>query len=194
VLLPKFRERLGPSGYRWNYNENKKTIFVRCGMNNWSEIVIKSEEADPDSYEGAKVHRLAFDEEPSERIFDQALVRTIDTRGQVLVAATMWEMGISWLYDRMILPVIEGRPEAEMIDLVGQDLPMESNPMLDPEEIRQQRARAQIRSPEEAAVRFDGKYIPVTGKTPWNISALELFRTKRQPFEEVEVYDIGGAN
>ena len=185
VLEPKFREKLGPSGYRWEYNDNKKTFYVKCG-NGWSEIVIKSQEAGRASYEGSKVHRLAFDEEPLEQIFDSALIRTIDTRGQVLVAATMWEEGISWLYDRMILPVIEGKPEAEDIELVGRDLPMESNPMLDPREIQQQRERAMLRSPEEAAVRFDGRYIPVTGQTPWSIRALEAYAEKQMPYEEVE--------
>lgn len=186
VLEPKFREKLGPSGYRWEYHENKKTFYVRCGPNNWSEIVIKSQEAGRASYEGSKVHRLAFDEEPLEEIFDSALIRTIDTRGQVLVAATMWEQGISWLYDRLILPVIDGGPTAKDIELVGRDLPMESNPMLDPKEIDDQRQRAALRSPEEAAVRFDGKYIPVTGRTPWNLKALDKYAVNQLPFEEVE--------
>jgi len=186
-LEPKFREKLGPSGYRWEYNDNRKTFYVKCGAHNWSEIVIKSQESGRASYEGSKVHRLAFDEEPFEDIFDSALIRTIDTRGQVLVAATMWEEGVSWLYDRLILPVIEGR--ADNIELVGRNLPMESNPMLDPAEIAEQRERAALRNPEEAAVRFDGKYIPVTGNTPWNLKALETYRDNLGTFEECEITD-----
>ena len=160
---------------------------MKCGTQNWSQIVIKSQEAGRASYEGSKVHRLAFDEEPFEDIFDSALIRTIDTRGQVLIAATMWEEGVSWLYDRMILPVIEGR--ADNIELVGRDLPMESNPMLDPAEIQEQRQRAMDRNPEEAMVRFDGKYIPVTGNTPWNLKALEQYRLDLKPYEEVEIME-----
>ena len=188
VLFPKFRDYLGPSGYRWEYNENRKTISVKCGPHNWSEIVFKSKESDPASFEGSKVHRMAFDEEPPEKIFDQCLVRTIDTRGQVLIAATMWEQGISWLYDRIILPVLEGRPEAANIELIGHNLPMESNPMLDPHEVQENRRRVALRSEEEAAVRYDGKYVSVTGKTPFNLRALEdsTEEAKKLEFEEAE--------
>ena len=184
MLEPKFREKLGPSGYRWEYNDNRKTFYVKCGSQNWSEIVIKSQEAGRASYEGSKVHRLAFDEEPFEDIFDSALIRTIDTRAQVLIAATMWEEGVSWLHDRLILPFIEGR--ADNIELVGRDLPMESNPMLDPAEIQEQRERAMLRNPEEAAVRFDGKYIPVSGQTPFNLRALDFYRNEKPSYEEAE--------
>jgi hypothetical protein len=184
VLAPKFREKLRPGS--WEYNSNKHIFYVKCGMNNWSEIVIKSEEAG--DYEGAKVHALAFDEQPLEKFFDAAAIRTIDTRGQILIACTMWEYGITWLYDRFIVPVIEGRKESENIELVGRDLPMESNPMLDPWEIAEQRRQTAIRSPEEAAVRFDGKYIPVTGKTPFNLQALQQYRLDQEKGEEVEFY------
>lgn len=131
---------------------------------------------------------MAFDEEPPEKIFDQCLVRTIDTMGQVLIAATMWEHGISWLYDRIILPVLEGRPEARNIELLGMDLPMESNPMLDPREVGEQRRRCALRSEEEAAVRYDGKYVSVTGKTPFNLRALDdsTNEAKHLKFEEAE--------
>lgn len=184
VLAPKFREKLRSGS--WEYNGNKHVFYVKCGMNNWSEIVIKSEEAG--DYEGAKVHRLAFDEQPLEKFFDAARIRTIDTKGQILIAATMWEYGITWIYDRFIIPVIEGRPEAENIELVGKDLPMESNPMLDPKEIEEARRQTALRSPEEAAVRFDGKYIPVTGKTPFNLEALKRFRENQVIGEEIEFY------
>jgi hypothetical protein len=184
VLAPKFKEKLRPGS--WEYNGNKHIFYVKCGMNNWSEIVIKSEEAG--DYEGAKVHRLAFDEQPQEKFFDAAAIRTIDTKGQILIAATMWEYGITWIYDRFITPVIEGKEAAKNIELVGRDLPMESNPMLDPWEIQEQRRQTALRSPEEAAVRFDGKYIPVTGKTPFNLQALKAYRADQGNAEEVEFY------
>lgn len=183
VLAPKFKEKLRPG--HWEYNGNKHIFYVKCGMNNWTEIVIKSEEAG--DYEGSKVHRLSFDEQPDETIFSNALIRTIDTRGQVLVAATMWEHGITWLYDRFIIPVLEGKPEASNIELVGKDLPMESNPMLDKDEIAEARRSAILRSPEEAAVRFDGKYIPLTGLIPWSLEALKMARINQGEMIEAEL-------
>jgi phage terminase large subunit-like protein len=184
VLEPKFREKLRPG--HWEYNSNKHIFYVKCGANNWSEIVIKSQESGRASYEGSKVDRLAFDEQPDEQIFDSALIRTVDTRGQVLVAATMWEFGITWLYDRFIVPYLEGKRDD--LELVGKDLPMESNPMLDPQEISEQRRQTALRSPEESAVRFDGKYIPIGGLTPFNLEALKQYRDNQGKAVEAELY------
>jgi len=190
VLEPKFREKLRPG--HWEYNGNKHIFYVKCGMNNWSEIVIKSQEAGRGSYEGSKVHRLAFDEQPLEDIFDGAVIRTIDTRGQVLLAATMWEQGVTWVYDRFIIPVLENKPASSNIELVGHNLPMESNPMLDPAEIQEQRRATALRSPEEAAVRFDGKYIPLTGFTIFSLDALKKYRAEQEEGFEAEL-EYGGA-
>jgi len=150
--------------------------------------VFKSQEAGRASYEGSKIHRLAFDEEPQEDIFDSALVRTIDTRAQVLIAATMWEHGISWMFDRIITPVLEGSRESKFIELVGKDLRMEENPMLDPDEISEHRRRTALRSEEEAAVRFDGKYIPISGQSIFSTQAIDTYmnRAKKEKFEEME--------
>ncbi len=174
-MFPKFRERLGPQGARWEYNDNKKTIYIRCGTNNWSEIVFKSQEAGRASYEGAKIHRLGFDEMPWEEIFDSALIRTIDTQAQVLIAATTWEENMFWLYDRFVVPVLEHTAQEEDIEIVGMDMPMEANPMLDKKAVAEQRRVTALKNPDEAAVRFDGKILPLSGKTLFNTRALQRY-------------------
>jgi phage terminase large subunit-like protein len=191
VLQPKFKNMLKP-GF-WEYNNNKHIFYVKISSHNWTEIVIKSEEAGVDSYEGAKVNWLGFDEQPQMEIFDRALLRTTKKHGEsirVFIAATMWEEGITWIYDRFITPVLENKLEAKDIELVGMNLPMESNPLLDPKDIAEKRRQTALRSPEEAAVRFDGKYIAVSGLTPFNLEALMLARETgcKEPFEEVELY------
>lgn len=98
----------------------------------------------------------------------------------------MWEFGITWLYDRFIVPYLEGKRGD--LELVGKDLPMESNPMLDPQEIAEQRRQTALRSPEESAVRFDGKYIPIGGLTPFNLEALKQYRDNQGKAVEAELY------
>lgn len=187
VMYPKFKQKLGPVGVKWEYNDNKSTFYVKCGMQNWSEIVIKSQEAGIGSFESSTVHRLAFDEQPYQDIFNAALIRVIDTGGQVLIAATMWEEGISWLYDEFIVPVLENKPEAKNIELVGPGLTMWDNPILDKEWIDEAYRKAAQRNPEEARVRFFGEYIPLSGKCPFSMRSLNYYRKTAEPGMECEL-------
>lgn len=193
VIEPKFKE-LMVGGKHYELNLQKHAFYIKNGYNNWSEVYIKSEESylrDPQSYEGSKVHRLAFDEQPSEEVWDAAHMRTIDTNGQTLLGATLFEEHITFLWDRIIKPVQEGKPEAKNITLVGENIPMSANPMLDPTAIAEQRRQVALRSPEEAAVRFDGKYLQVFGKTPFNLDALSFFRKIQSDGVPAELY-FGG--
>jgi len=183
VLLPKFKERLRPGS--WEYNDNKKVFKVKVGANNFSTIVIKSQEAGVGSYESATVHRLAFDEQPYEEIFDAALVRVIDTGGQVLVAATMWEEGISWLYDRFVVPVLEGSNRARDIELVRAS--MYDNPILDRKNIDEYFRAMSEKAPEEARVRVLGEFIPLSGKCIFNTTALMRYAENKLPYKTCEM-------
>jgi phage terminase large subunit-like protein len=174
VLLPKFKEKLWGNRSRWEYNDNKKTIYVKIGANNWSSIEIKSQEAGRGSFEGATVHRLSFDEQPEEPIFDSALVRVIDTGGQVLMAATMWEEGISWVFDRFIQPFIDGKTK----DVEFVDGAMEDNAVLSKAQIDEFFRALSLKNPEEALVRVKGARIPLSGKCIFNVGALMGFREK----------------
>jgi len=186
VLYPKFAEKLGPKrgGKSWEYNDNKKTFFVNVGPYNWSEIQIKSQEAGRGSFESATVHRLSFDEQPMEEIFDSALVRVIDTGGQVLMAATMWEEGISWVYDRFILPFKESGGRHPDIEFVGGR--MKDNLVLDPKNIDEYNRALSLKNPEEARVRVEGEMIPLSGKCPFNIQALMRYNDEKQKGREVD--------
>lgn len=183
VLLPKFKEKLMPG--RWEYNDNKKTIYVKNGNKNWSSIEIKSQEAGRASFEGATVHRLAFDEQPEEPIFDSALVRVIDTGGQVLMAATMWEEGISWVYDRFIQPFLDGT--AKDVEFV--DGAMKDNQILDEKFINEFFTALSLKNPEEAQVRVLGARIPLSGKCIFNVGALMKYREEMadNPPQEMEI-------
>jgi phage terminase large subunit-like protein len=181
VLMPKFRQYLKPG--RWEYNDNKKTIYVKRGPYNWSEIEIKSQEAGRGSFEGATVHRLSFDEQPLEEIFDSALVRVIDTKAQVLMAATMWEEGISWVYDRFIKPYMDGiSTNVEFV--TGR---MDANLILDKSRIDEFYRQLSLRNPEEAEVRVLGAMISLSGKCPFNMAALNMMENEAKPVETCEL-------
>ena len=171
ALLPKFKEKLQPG--KWEYNDNKKTFFVRCGHQNWSEINIKSQEAGRGSFESAKVHRLAFDEQPEEEIFDSAQIRIIDTKAQTLMAATPWEQGVSWVIDRFIQPFLDAKMQGKEhpdVEFVGGS--QEQNITLDPKVINEKMRQMMLKNPEEARVRFGGEFVPVSGRCPFNLTAL----------------------
>jgi len=189
VIEPKFRE-LMVDGKHYEFNSNKHVFYIKNGFNNWTELYVKSEEAyqkDKQTYEGSKVHRLAFDEQPSEEVWDAAHMRTIDTGGQTLLGATLFEEAITFLWDRIIKPFQEKRPEAKSIELIGENIPMSANPMIDPADIEEQCRQVRLRSPEEAEVRFFGKYVQVSGRSPFNADALKFMRAISEPGIQVEL-------
>ena len=194
VMYPKFKEMLQPpEGTRWEYNGNEKCFYVKKGNHDWSEIYILSQEAGVGAMESATVHRLAFDEQPYEEIYLAAILRVLDTSGQVLFGATMWEEGISWAYDTFIRPVLEGLPEAKDIELVGPGLTMYDNLTLDKEEIDEYYRALSLKNPEEARVRIMGEYIPLSGKCPFSMASLNLYRKLAEPGMECE-FTLGGMN
>lgn len=178
LLIPRFRAMLKPpEGVNWTYNGNENVFYVRAGGgNNWSQIVIKSQEAKSGTFEGAEVHRLAFDEQPWEETYRAACLRTVSTAGQVLFGATMYEEGISWAYDEFILPVKEGRAEAKNIELVGEGLTMYHNNTLDQWEVDEFFRSLSLKNEEEARVRVGGEYIPLSGRNPFSKKALDYSR------------------
>lgn len=188
VMYPKFKEMLRPpEKVNWEYNDNKKVFYVRCGAGNWSEIYILSQEAGLKAFESYTSHRTAFDEEPFEDTFNSAALRVVDTGGQILVGATMWEEGISWMYDRFITPVLENKPEAKNIELVGPGLTMYDNLTLDRWEIDEYYRMLSVKNPEEARVRVMGEYIPLSGKCPFSMRSISMYRKMAEPGIECEL-------
>jgi hypothetical protein len=186
LLIPRFRAMLKPpEGINWTYNGNENIFYVKCGSG-WNQIVIKSQEAKSGSFEGAEVHRLAFDEQPWEETYRAACLRTVSTGGQVLFGATMYEEGISWAYDEFILPVKEGFPNAKNIELVGEGLTMYHNCTLDQWEVDEIFRSYSLKNEEEARVRVSGEYIPISGRNPFSKKALDYSRSQCVPGEDCE--------
>lgn len=73
---------------------------------NGSSIEFMSYAQDLDSHAGTSRHAIAFDEEPDEAIFNENLMRLIDTDGCWWVALTPVE-GLTWLYERFYVPIME---------------------------------------------------------------------------------------
>ena len=179
-LYPKFKEKLKPGN--WEYNGNENTFKIKRGSHNWVQIVIKSQEAGLASFESAKVFRLGFDEQPWEETFNSCLIRGLDTEAQVLMAATMWEEGISWVNDRFIEPVLNG--ERNDVEFVGGE--MTDNPMLKRSFIEARFKEMSMKNPEEALVRIKGMRISLSGKSVFSPTSLQMYDDQVEEVSEME--------
>ena len=77
---------------------------------NGSTIEFMSYAQDLDSHAGTSRHAIAFDEEPDEAIFNENLMRLIDTDGDWWIALTPVE-GLTWLYERFYVPITEEKQD-----------------------------------------------------------------------------------
>lgn len=131
------------------YNKLDRVIILR----NKSTIGFKSCDSGRVKFQGTSRHWILFDEEPPYDIYQECLMRTMDTRGLIIGALTPTN-GFSWVYD-------------EIYEKAGIDKNIEvfffrtyDNKYLDPEEIG--RLKEMI-NPEEREMRLEGKFIQLSG-------------------------------
>jgi hypothetical protein len=175
VLFPKFREKLKPGCY--TVNRQAGVITITSGPGKGNKIVLKSQEQGVLSYEGAKVHRASTDEEHDQRIFNALVVRTIDTGGQVLIAATLIN-GLTYLYDDFIEPFLSGKRDDVFISTGG----MQDNVTLDRNEIAKARRQIELEDPLLAKIRFGGEFVSLGGSQVFSASAItEFIKESKEP-------------
>lgn len=123
---------------------------------NGTFIEFMSYEQDLDKHAGTSRHAVAFDEEPDPAIFDENLMRLVDTRGKWWIAQTPIE-GISWVYMDMYEPIMEE----------GRDLPVEifkfptrENKHIDLQALDELTFRL---SEDDKKVRTEGDFVALTG-------------------------------
>lgn len=75
-------------------------------LTNGTIIEFMSYAQDLDQHAGTSRHAVAFDEEPDQAIFEENLMRLIDTNGRWWIAMTPIE-GMSWVYFDYVLPIEE---------------------------------------------------------------------------------------
>ncbi len=101
VLGKYLSEFLGPhlapgsyyvEGKGWNGGRARTII-----LDNGSICELKSLKDDPDAHSGRSCHIIGFDEPPTLAHYTENAARLVDTRGQMIIAATMVNRPVAWL-------------------------------------------------------------------------------------------------
>lgn len=100
IMLPKLKEILPLGSYHWN--AEPQTIDVAVGDGKTALIEFLTYEQDIDKYGGTSRTLVWCDEEPKYKAqYVQNLMRTIDSRGEVIMSFTPLE-GLTWAFTEII--------------------------------------------------------------------------------------------
>ena len=108
IVLPEFMKWVPPSflkngSFEDSYDKQSRTLT----LTNKSFIEFMSYEQEVEKFAGTSRHWIYFDEEPPEDIFNECLMRLVDTDGDYWIAMTpLIEM--SWTKDRIYEPWLNG--------------------------------------------------------------------------------------
>lgn len=97
IMIPKINEWAPPDSI-YDYSAEIRIFTFRDG----SKIELMTYEQDELKHGGTARHRIQFDEEPPEYIYEQSLMRIADYGGDIVFAMTP-EQGMTWIYDRLYL-------------------------------------------------------------------------------------------
>jgi phage terminase large subunit-like protein len=168
ILLPLYKQWL-PTEYLidgvWekSYSQERHTLT----LNNGSFVEFMSQDQDLDKFAGTSRHFIHFDEECPKVIFDECLMRLIDTDGDWWISETPVS-GMEWIYDDLYEPAINGlKPSLGLIEASTTD-----NPHISKNAIER---LLSMFSEEDRLMREKGQYTTVTGQL------FKLFRDKEPP-------------
>ena len=88
-------------------------------LSNGGRIVSMSCDSGREAFQGSSASLIWLDEEPNEDIFDECMLRTVDTKGKIIITATPLK-GLTWLYDRF---VDQNNPGFATVKISGLDNP-----------------------------------------------------------------------
>jgi phage terminase large subunit-like protein len=124
IILPLFKmwmPRKFLIGRSWekSYSKDERTLYLADG----SFIEFMSYEQDLEKFAGTSRHFCSFDEEPPRAIWEECLMRLIDTDGDWWISMTPVE-GLTWVFDLIYQPSQEGdRPETLVLEVSMHDNP-----------------------------------------------------------------------
>jgi len=155
IVLPEFARWTPPSflkngSFEDSYDKQSRTLT----LTNKSFVEFMSYEQEVEKFAGTSRHFVYFDEEPPEDIYNECLMRLVDTDGDYWIAMTpLIEM--SWTKDRIYEPWLNG-DESIFVLTVN----TEENPHIKIEAL--QRITRGLSDSEKAA-RISGQFITRTG-------------------------------
>lgn len=153
VIFQKIREWAPKSqlkGGSWDSAYDKQRRLLRFENGSWWQFL--TFEQDLDKHAGAALHRVHFDEEPPEDIWQECMMRLIDYGGDTLLTMTPL-LGLSWTYDK----VYEKR-HIDGITVVQVD--MDDNPHLN--QVAKERLLEGL-TEEERKARKEGRFVHFAG-------------------------------
>lgn len=157
ILIPLYK-RLMPPDYLKNgsWDESYHKAEHQLELTNGSTLEFMSYDQDTDKFAGTSRHFIHFDEEPPQHIFNENMMRLMDTDGNYWITMTPVE-GMTWLYDELYEPAKEGRKD----DLFILEVNTKDNPHI--KEKARERVFAGLEEQERKA-REEGQFIDVGGK------------------------------
>lgn len=152
ALVPYFRQFLPPSALRnGSWEDSYRRSQHLLTLADHSTVSFMSYEQDPDKFQAVSLHHVHFDEEPPKAIFDESMLRLLDTAGSWTMSETPVQQ-LEWVQDDLIEPWEMGlRPDLEVFYLNTLE-----NTHLDPDEVRAIMANM---SAEERLIRISGGYV-----------------------------------
>lgn len=156
IILPEVARWVPPSmlvngSWEDSYAKGDRTLTLTNGA--FCEFM--SYDQDVDKFAGTSRHLIWFDEEPPKPIFDENMMRLVDTGGHWMVTMTPVEE-MTWTYDGLYLPAKEGlRTDIEVFEVST-----EENKYVNAAELE---ILTQGLDDEEKEARKHGKYIRHTG-------------------------------
>ncbi|CAB4172159.1 Terminase-like family [uncultured Caudovirales phage] len=156
VILQKIREWCPPSALQGGSLDkafDQRLRVLRFANGSWFQFM--SNDQDLDKFGGAALHRIHYDEEPRQNIRKESLARLIDFGGDEVFTMTPLQ-GMSWMYDDVWTPFVEGRLSHATVVTVD----MDDNPHLD--ERTKVRVLAEY-SDEERQARKSGLFVHFAG-------------------------------
>lgn len=158
TLFPIFKRWVLPSDLRdgsWeaSYDKRERALHFTDG----SFIEFKSSDQEVDKHSGTSRHFIHFDEEPPKAIFDENMLRLVDTGIGAWWITMTPVLGMTWMYDTLFEPE-EPLPEG-LLDII--QVEMDENPHISKEE--KGKALAFLDAGGKAA-REKGTFVPRGGR------------------------------
>lgn len=170
------------------YIESTKTRERIWKLNDGSMIQYKTSEASggAQKFQSDNVDIVWIDEECPEDIFKEILMRVIDRDGKIIMTMTPTQ-GMSWSYERLYKPGIEGRKVEDIGEIKVIEVSTEDNPYLPAKALAS--ITSMIDTEEERQMRLHGKYVMVGGNKIFPFDILENVRESiESKYHEGDLY------
>lgn len=157
IILPLFKKWM-PKKYlisrNWDksYNKYLRTLTLADG----SFIEFMSYDQELEKFAGTSRHFVSFDEEPPKSVWEECLMRLIDTDGDWWISMTPVE-GLTWVFDLIYQPWEEGlRPETLVLKVS-----MDDNPHL--KDSAKSKILKNIDDENDRKARKEGSFVQIKG-------------------------------